>query len=268
MIPENIDVIFLSDGLYKSYEIENDEDVNSVINNVFFNLIKLDCHCNKCGKESTFISAQNQGARTYSIGWLENQKIFVRQFYCSRIFEHKMHYIFLVTEGKLMKVGQYPSIADLTSTQLKKYQKVLPKSDYAELNKAIGLASHGIGIGSFVYLRRIFEKLIINSYEENKLNIDIVEKDFYTSRMNEKIMSLQQYLPSFLVENKGIYSILSKGIHELSEDECLDIFPIVLVSIELILDEKVEIQEKAKKIQTVSKSLSSIISKFGEGSNF
>jgi hypothetical protein len=49
------------------------------------------------------------------------------------------------------------------------------------------------------------------------------------------------------VTNKSIYSILSKGIHELAEEECLNAFPVIKLSIELILDEKlVEIQTQAK----------------------
>jgi hypothetical protein len=268
MIPEITDEIFLTDGLYKAHDIENDDDVTTIINNIFFKTVKLDCHCIKCGKDSTFISPQNQGSRTYSLSWLENQKVFAREFYCSRNNEHKMYYMFLVTEDKLIKVGQFPSIADLTSPKIKKYQKVLNKSDYNELNKAIGLVSHGVGIGSFVYLRRIFEKLIMQSFEANKMNIDIQERDFIGSRMTDKIISLQKYLPKFLVENRGIYSILSKGIHELSEEECLDLYPIVIVGIELTLDEKIEASEKASKIETISKSISGILSKFGDGSNF
>ena len=45
----------------------------------------------------------------------------------------------------LTKIGQYPSIADLSVAELKKYQKVLQADDYRELSRAIGLASHGIG---------------------------------------------------------------------------------------------------------------------------
>jgi hypothetical protein len=268
MIPENIEEIFLSDGLYKSYSIESNDDVTSIISNIYMNLIKLDCHCTQCGRDSTYISAQNQGSRTYSLNWLENQRVFTRHFYCSRVIEHKMYFIFLVTDNRLIKVGQYPSIADLTSPKLKKYQKVLNKLDYHELSKAIGLASHGIGIGSFVYLRRIFEKLIFVAYEQFKSNIGVNEDEFFKSRMNDKIFILQEYLPRFLAENRGIYSILSKGIHELSEDECLELFPVMLISIELILDEKLETLERTNKIKSASKSISNILSKFGEGSNF
>ena len=69
---------------------------------------------------------------------------------------------------------------------------------------------------------------------------------------------LKDVLPTFLVNNVSIYSILSKGIHELEEDECLVCFPIIKTGIELILDEKlVESQQKAK-VQLAKKELSKL----------
>ncbi|GFD75677.1 hypothetical protein KUL113_50970 [Tenacibaculum sp. KUL113] len=72
------------------------------------------------------------------------------------------------------------------------------------------------------------------------------EETYKRARMNEKIEMLSAELPEFIVENKSMYSILSKGIHELSENECLKAFPIVKVGIEIILDEKIEKLNKEK----------------------
>lgn len=80
--------------------------------------------------------------------------------------------------------------------------------------------------------------------------------------MAERIGVLKSYLPSFLVEHRGMYSILSKDIHELSEEECLEMFPAVRLGIELILDEKISELEKQNKIVVGSKALSSLISKY------
>ncbi|MGE7954793.1 hypothetical protein [Lysinibacillus xylanilyticus] len=62
--------------------------------------------------------------------------------------------------------------------------------------------------------------------------------------MDDKIKLLQNKLPEVLIENRAVYGIMSKGIHELSEDECLALFPDVKLGIELILDEKLYEQEK------------------------
>ena len=159
----------------------------------------------------------------------------------------------------IMKVGQYPSVADIHIGQVKQYDKVLEKPILKEFTKAIGLAANGVGIGSFVYLRRIFENLIYEVLEEAKDVIDI--EVFKVQRMDEKIDTLKNYLPPFIVENKQIYGILSKGIHELEEEECLAYFDCMRQSIELILDERLVQLEKKKKEAEVKKALSSIAGK-------
>ena len=161
----------------------------------------------------------------------------------------------------IMKVGQYPSVADIHIGLVKQYDKVLEKPILKEFTKAIGLAANGVGIGSFVYLRRIFEGLVIDAYNEALQNGKVDAEQFEKQRMDEKIESLKGYLPPFIVENHGIYGILSKGIHELSEDECLAYFDCMRQSIELILDERLEQLAKKKKQEEVKKSINSIASK-------
>lgn len=162
-------------------------------------------------------------------------------------------------ENLIMKVGQYPSVATIHIGQIKQYNKQLGESVSKEFTRAIGLAANGVGIGSFVYLRRIFEKLILDAYNQAKDSIDT--DAFAKQRMDEKILTLRDHLPSFIVENRAIYGILSKGIHELSEDECLAHFDCLRKSIELILDEKIEQIEKRKREEAVKKSINDIASK-------
>lgn len=159
----------------------------------------------------------------------------------------------------IAKVGQYPSIADLHIKQIHRYDKVLNKDKMKELTKAIGLAANGIGIGSFVYLRRIFEHLVFEAFQiAKKEKLEFDEDKFNTSKMDGKIKSLKGYLPTFLVENHSIYGILSKGIHELGEEDCRNYFTILRESIELILDEKLEQLQKDKKKKEISSALSKI----------
>ena len=157
-----------------------------------------------------------------------------------------------------MKVGQHPSVADVHIGKVRQYYKILEKSYVREFTKAIGLAANGVGVGSFVYLRRIFERLIIDAANiaEEEGNLDV--EQFERSRMDEKIKSLRNYLPPFIVDHQSVYGILSKGIHELSEEECLEYFDIMRNSIELILDQRIEMQEKQKKQKEIEKQLSSI----------
>jgi hypothetical protein len=69
---------------------------------------------------------------------------------------------------------------------------------------------------------------------------------------------LKHHLPTFLVENRSLYSIMSVGVHTLSEAKCLAAFPVVRVGIELILDEDLERHAREKKITDASKSISTL----------
>ncbi|WP_315542794.1 hypothetical protein [Capnocytophaga leadbetteri] len=161
----------------------------------------------------------------------------------------------------LLKIGQYPSIADFHIYEIKQYDKLLSNDVLKEFTKAIGLAANGVGIGSFVYLRRIFENLILESFEEAKQEGKVEEETFSRSRMDEKIELLKDYLPSFLVENKSIYSILSKGIHELDENTCLEYFDPMKVGIEIILDQKLEKKKQKEKEEEAKKRIAQLNSK-------
>jgi hypothetical protein len=163
------------------------------------------------------------------------------------------------TGDEYIKVGQYPSLASLQLSELDdKYSKQLARADMALFKKAIGLASHGIGAGSFVYLRRVFEGLIKEAYEQHKDSLTITHEEFQKLRMAEKVQTLSKKLPSQLVEMKAAYGILSLGVHELSEQECLAYFQPLRLSIQLILDQKLEQELKAERDKIVKQELKKI----------
>lgn len=161
-------------------------------------------------------------------------------------------------EHFFQKVGQLPSIADLHISKIKEYDKVLPREKIKEVTRAIGLAANGVGIGSFVYLRRVFEDLVEEAHQIATKDGAINEDDYNKGRMVEKIELLKNYLPDFLVANKSIYGVLSLGIHELNEQDCLKHFEAVRVGIELILDEKIEKLNKQAKIDEAQKRIQSV----------
>ena len=204
------------------------------------------------GTDSSFMNYRDSLVREEGVKTLD----FICQRYYNKITIAVFHN---PQKSVIVKVGQYPSVADIHIGQVKQYDKVLEKPILKEFTKAIGLAANGVGIGSFVYLRRIFENLIYEVLEEAKDVIDI--EVFKVQRMDEKIDTLKDYLPPFIVENKQIYGILSKGIHELEEEECLAYFDCMRQSIELILDERLVQLEKKKKEAEVKKALSSIAGK-------
>jgi len=168
-------------------------------------------------------------------------------------------------EDFIVKIGQFLSLADLQYAEIgKKYDKILQGKDLHDLKKAIGLMAHGAGAGSLVYLRRIFENIILDTYKKHKASFPTIDDAFFrTKRMDEKVDFLKSYLPSQLVEMKSIYGLLSKGVHELSEEECLAYFPALKLSITLILDQRIADETKKNEDAEVKKSLAEISKKIG-----
>jgi len=170
---------------------------------------------------------------------------------CSMNPQHIISFIVRIKENKISKIGQYPSLADLEGKTIG-FEKELG-SYYIELNKAIGLNSHGIGIGSFVYLRRIIEYLVEETRQEALTNENWNDEEFSKAHFDEKIKLLENYLPEFLVKNRTyLYSIVSKGIHELNEDECKRIFPLLKRSIEMILVKRIAMKEQKRQEKELS----------------
>lgn len=90
----------------------------------------------------------------------EVSRILVFKFVCSMNDEHHLDYIVRTEENRFQKIGQYPSVADLTFPELDDYKHVISREDRKELGTAIGLFASGVGAGAYVYLRRILERLI------------------------------------------------------------------------------------------------------------
>lgn len=128
-----------------------------------------------------------------------------------------------------------------------KYREILGEEHYSEYLIAINCYEAGIGIGSFIYLKRIIEMLLFDKFSFNKGKLAITLEEFRKLHFNDKIQTLNEFLPDILVENGHIYGIMSKPLHELSEEDCREIFPILQSGIELILDEILIQIKKARK---------------------
>jgi len=251
--------LFLNVPLYESITFtEADRDRLSSIE--FFEGT-IDCYCIDCAKMSVFKAIQKEEKHRLLFEnrpYLTSTHNYKHIFLCSRNPFHSLIFYFKISDFRLIKIGQFPSIADLASYDIQKYRGILHKEVYKEFSRAVGLVSHGIGIGAFVYLRRIFEGLILGAHGQAKTKTDWDEDVYLRSRMDEKINLLKDFLPSFMVEHKNLYSILSKGIHELSEEECLGAFPILKAGIEMILDEKIREQERQAKEAEARKAISKL----------
>lgn len=189
----------------------------------------------------------------------EVARVLVFKFVCSMNSEHHLDFVAIADNTTFKKIGQYPSVADLSFPELDNYKKVLSADDRKEFRRAIGLHASGIGAGSYVYLRRIFERLLFQAKENAG---DAIDKDsFDKARVDGKITILKDYLPKLLTDNPTLYGVLSKGVHELTEIECIEYFPVVRDCIFMILNEWEEMRKRKEKEESIGKELSKIASK-------
>ena len=208
--------------------------------------------------------AQFQGKTNMEV-WKEERpkdytRVMVFKYVCELNSRHSLDFVVCTNDEMFKKIGQYPSVADLEFPELNQYRKVLCKEDLSDMKRAIGLHAQGIGAGSYVYLRRILEHLIDNAKNKavedisSQFDIDIYNK----SKVQERIKMLKMYLPDTLTNNTQIYGIVSKGIHELSEEECIQYFPVLKSCIFMILEKWEEARKKAKNEKELTKALTEI----------
>ena len=174
---------------------------------------------------------------------------------CTRCAADALVVLTRVHDGVLTKVGQFPSRADLEEPRLKTYRSILGEEWHREFVRRVGLAAHGIGIGSFVYLRRVFEHLVTEAAAEATEDPAWDAAAFAKLRMNDKIKKLEKHLPPFLVENGSLYGELSDGLHNLTESQCLEMFEPIRLSIEAVLDQRIEEKERVRKEAQARKAI-------------
>lgn len=260
LLPEP-EVLLMVVPLYERFRV--DESCYAKMFRTEFYGGSIDWFCMECNRDSIFEGSHSHPAGEYTSYFLIHNRWFSVELTCQRNREHKLRFIFIIFNDTLIKIGQYHSIADLYSHEIGKYRKILGEVKYREFARAVGLVSHGVGIGAFVYLRRIFEDLIEEAHQK-AISASSWDEDLYIrSRMSERISMLVDYLPSFLVENRGLYSIMSTGIHDLTEDECKRYFDTVRVGIEMILDEKMEEERKREKREKARRAINKVLDELG-----
>jgi hypothetical protein len=245
--------VLIDDPLYTQYDLsgERDDEIRST-----FRSGSVDAYCPSCKCLSVF---RIQAPRSYGLSSSEPEKItsyglIAVHAICVRQnpegftdkCEQDLHVLFHRSGNDLIKIGLYPAKADMDFGLLDDAHKELPSEMRRELGTAIGLSSHGVGIGAFVYLRRIFERLVQDAYEAALAADEVDKLNYENSRMSEKIRLLAGRLPSRLVQSANLYGVLSKGIHELSDAECREKFPLVRQAIHLILSQRHEEREYEK----------------------
>jgi hypothetical protein len=238
--------------------------------------VAFDAYCPSCKADTTWRAIPNANvsdnyialhkARVARQTFFEPFVTVMRylEFKCSRYAQHVIRFgIDVEISGGeeprniiLTKFGQLPSLADIAGSEIDKYRQFITAGDIAELKRAVGLAAHGIGIGAFVYLRRVFERLVAEAADTAIAAGSALTRDeFDTMRMPDKLQAVRGYIPTWMVENRKLYGILSRGLHELSEETCRQAFPAVKQATIALLEQHAEEAQKRKRAEDAAREL-------------
>jgi hypothetical protein len=134
----------------------------------------------------------------------------------------------------IQKCGQYPEIETVIDPDL---QKSIPKDDVVLLKKAITSRNFNNGLASVAYLRRVVENQIepliqrlLNNSEGGSEELKTRIEKARTDRGFRGLLDLAgQVLPDYLKPGGTnplvpLHKLASEGMHNLPEDECIQIF--------------------------------------------
>ena len=197
---------------------------------------EVDAFCDKCDRERPFHAYLSHGG---GAGMRPPPALGTRttefEFECVSCGARREYHVqHIVSDGtiRMQKFGQLPRAAIPRDPILQKFLK----GDRDHYEKGVVCLSNKYGIAAFVYFRRIVERNIgslLDLVEEDAKAsgadaevLEAITKLRPESPMSERIKIANLALPSHLRVNGlnplgRIYQALSKGVHTLSDDECL-----------------------------------------------
>jgi hypothetical protein len=237
--------LIMEGGVYSKVD-GIDDGVMDDFSSRFIMFDGLDLYCPQCKDNKSYVYAEsnkNKELGTYLSNYSVNGCLLSLVYVCPTCKE-KLYLLFLYKNNSIIKLAQLPSLYDVSRDELKKYQKnnLIDKDSFSEIYKADICASQSYNVAAYTYLRRVFENILKNVFKDHKSEIGISNEDFIKLPMDEKLKLIK---PFFAIEDdiyKPLYSLLSQGIHALTEEECRENYNLLKAIIVDIL-----VEEKAKK---------------------
>lgn len=225
----------------------------------------IDYFCPICKSNKTFIFSKKETHKNmgYIVKTFNSDGSLIRTidkesewvYCCPTCGARVVFYFYYDNDLKsIIKVGQYPSLYDLSRDELKEFQKsnLISDDDIGQLYKAYTCASESYFVAAYTYMRRVFENLLIDVFKDNVAKIGLSEVDFNKLRSNEKLEKLKEYLAIDDEIYKPLYALLSVGIHALTEEECAENFELLKsILLDILAEQKAkkEKEEKRKQIK-------------------
>ncbi|HCO95577.1 MAG TPA: hypothetical protein DIU00_16780 [Phycisphaerales bacterium] len=169
--------------------------------------------------------------------------------------------------GKVLKIGEYPSLHIKLPTNLSK----LLGDNYSNFINGLRCERQGLGIGAYSYYRRVVENQKNHLLEEilkvskklsaKKEMIQTIEKAILETQFSKAINMVKESLPeSLLVGGHNPFKLLHKplsiGIHDKTDEKCLEMaHNIRMVLIDLAERIKLALSEQRELKSAVSSLL-------------
>ncbi|MGP8252624.1 MAG: hypothetical protein ACLQHF_11355 [Terracidiphilus sp.] len=159
-------------------------------------------------------------------------------------------------ENVVQKCGQFPEIDTVIDPDL---QKSISPADIVLLKKAITSRNFNSGLASVAYLRRVVENqvepLIVRLVEDHKEDSGELQARIKKARADRGFRGLLDLagknLPEYLKPGGinplvPLHKLASEGVHNLPEDECIEIFDESIVVFSFVFRELHRHQSEVK----------------------
>ena len=273
-----VDATFLEEyPLYRKFECKLPEYVDELPK------ININMHCSICIDTRTFIPIDryymkknlfidiDRSRPGYKI---EINSYLILNYFCASCRKFSRFFCLRVI-GKsgsismeVEKVGQYLPWDISISKNL---QKVLGKFS-ENYKKGLICESQGYGIGANAYFRRIVEEIIgdlleqipdLMSGEERAKYEEALEETRRTTNTQDKIALVKDLLPPILMPErynplKTLHKVLSEGLHEKTDEECLEDAQIIRTTLTFLVN---SILRRRKEQQEFSEGMKKLLDK-------
>ena len=270
----------------KEYDLNdtfNDSFLSSLVN--YSGQIGTKCYCEKCKDEETFIIDRHDfinSAYNFIESIYMKQKAGDKEVQHSKIVslidEHKkfgldltcpfcqstLHLYYVYNDSQIEKIATFPDVMGGYKAKYKVLRKLKNNTNLFDYYNEFIEACYSYykiksGIGAFCYLRRCLENFVKDTWNDMYLEGKITESYDSKKKFSYRIDNIRINIDNDIYNMMpNLYDILSKGIHELDEEECLKYYEIIKEIVFTLLINRIELIDKKKKIVSLKANLEKI----------
>lgn len=289
---------FSNEAIKKVLElnVNKEYDLNDTFNDSFLSSpvnysaqIGTKCYCEKCKDEVSFIIDRhdfiNSSFNFIELINMKHNTTMIRKIGDKEVQHSKMislidkhekfeldlicpfcqstlHLYYVYNDTQIKKIATFPDVMGGYKAKYKVLRKLNTNQfDYYNefIESCYSYYKINSGIGAFCYLRRCLENFVKDTWNDMYLEGKITESYDSKKKFSYRIDNIRINIDNDIYNMMpNLYDILSKGIHELDEEECLKYFEILKEIVFTLLINRIELIDKKKKIVSLKSNLEKI----------